>query len=101
GVLDRQTQARVRLRAGATGLHGHGDLLADPGEQLAQLGVPCEDLVLAFLEDATHDEEFTGLPPGAADRQAAKIGRATQRRPCQAASRTEPLVARRGCGSIN
>jgi hypothetical protein len=54
GVLDGHLQAGIGIRVGSTGLHGHGDLLTDPRKELAQLRVTREDLVLAFLENATH-----------------------------------------------
>src|SRR5690606_29961554 len=58
GVLDGHLQPGVGLGVGPTGLHAHGDLLADAGEELAQLGIAGEDLVLAFLENAAHGGAF-------------------------------------------
>src|SRR5690606_11780880 len=38
------------------GLHRHGDLLANAGEELTELGVACEDPMLTFFKDAAHGD---------------------------------------------
>ena len=79
GILDRHFQARVGIRIGSPTLHSHGDLLADAGEELAQLGVACKDLVLAFLEDSAHGTVVRKVTAG--DDGAVKIGRRVRTAP--------------------